>query len=137
MLERYLRVLDAPKEVQDAFRAGRVSLVKASRVACLPQKALEKLATDLRAGADPKRAIAAHRAGPAIDPRDAALGTFVRSLERNVEAMQGRAGGVRSLSAYDTQILGRAHDLIGQILKQVKGQKPRRNRDKPPRKRRK
>jgi ParB-like chromosome segregation protein Spo0J len=37
-LERYLRVLDAPVEVQDAFRAGRISLVNASKVAGLPHE---------------------------------------------------------------------------------------------------
>src|SRR5947209_18154020 len=32
-LDRYLRVLDAPREVQDAFKAGDISLVAAAKVA--------------------------------------------------------------------------------------------------------
>ena len=50
-LERYLRVLDAPREVQDAFRASEVSLVNASKVAGLSKDVQEQLAADLRAGA--------------------------------------------------------------------------------------
>jgi hypothetical protein len=49
-------------------------------------------------------------------PTEKALVTLIRSLERNVEALEGHAEDIRSLSVYDTQVLGQAHALIGQIL---------------------
>jgi hypothetical protein len=118
-LDRYLRVLDTPREVQDAFREGRVSLVNASRVAGLSQEAQQQLVDDLRAGTDPKQAIAARLAGRVPDTLEAVLGAFVRSLERNVPALEPHASQIHSLSAYDTHILERAHALIRQIMEQV------------------
>ena len=79
-LERYLRILDAPREVQDAFRAGRVSLVNASKVAGLPKEAQEQLAANLRGGADAKHAVAARLTGREMDPLDATVGAFIRGL---------------------------------------------------------
>jgi len=119
-LERYLRVLNAPREVQDAFKAGQISLVHASKVAGLPIKVQQQLAADLRADADPKQAVQARLAGRKPDPLDATLGTFIRSLERNVEALEGHVTHVPSLSVYDTSILERAHRLIEQVLHQAK-----------------
>jgi hypothetical protein len=69
---------------------------------------------------DPKQAITARLAGRNHDPPDHALGTIVRSLQRNVEKLVGHVGKIRSLSVYDTLVLERAHDLIGQVLRQVK-----------------
>jgi ParB-like chromosome segregation protein Spo0J len=135
-LERYLRVLDAPREVQEAFQAGRISLVQASRVAGLPNEVQEQLVDDLRGGVDPKQAVAARLAGREPDPANDAVCTFVRSLERNLAAVEGYADQIRSLVAYDIPVLERAHQLIGQILRQVKGQKSPGRRGKQPRKRR-
>jgi hypothetical protein len=136
-LERYLRVLDAPREVQEAFSAGRVSLVNASKVAGLPQKVQSQLAEDLRGGADPKVAVAARLAGRELGPLDAVLGPFIRSLQRNTEGLQPYAAQVKSLHPYDVGILERARRLIGQILRQAKGQQSSKGGDKKPRRKRK
>lgn len=124
-LERYIRVLDAPREVQDAFRSGGISLVNASKVAGLPREAQEQLVADLRAGSSPKQAVAARLGGRAPSPLDAALGPFIRSLERNVETVEKHLDHVQSLCKYDTMILERAQDVIGKMLTQVKAKKPR------------
>jgi ParB-like chromosome segregation protein Spo0J len=119
-LDRYIRVLDAPREVQDAFRNGNVSLVHASKVAGLPNEVQQQLAADLRSGTDPKQAVAARLEGRKPDQVDAAIGTFIRSLERNVGAMESNIGNVRSLSKYDISILERSKSLIEKILHQVR-----------------
>jgi hypothetical protein len=124
-LERYLRVLDAPREVQDAFRSGRVSLVDAGRVAGLPAEAQKRLAADLRAGADPVQAVAARLAGKAPDPLHDALDTFFNSLERNLQALEPHVDQVRSLHPINVSTLERAQSLIGQLLSRVrKGPSP-------------
>lgn len=70
-LDRYIRVLDAPREVQDAFRDGKISLVNASKAAGLSNEVQQQLATDLRSGTDPKLAVAARLEGRKPDPLDA------------------------------------------------------------------
>jgi hypothetical protein len=48
------------------------------------------------------------------------LSTFIRSLECNVEALEGDAGNVRSLHNYDIDILKQSKGLIEKILHQVR-----------------
>ncbi len=118
-LERYLRVLDAPREVQDAFRAGQVSLVNASKVAGLPKEVQQQLADELRAGADPKKTVTARLNGRKMDPLDESVGAFIRSLQRNVDAAEPHADQVESLHPFDVAILERARALIAKLLHQA------------------
>ncbi len=115
-LDRYLRVLETPREVQDAFRSGRVSLVDASKVAGLPNDVQEQVAADLRSGADPKKAVAARLTVRKADMPDSALGSFLRSLERNVDALEREAERVVGLPPTDVANLERAQILIGRLL---------------------
>jgi hypothetical protein len=119
-LERYLRVLEAPKEVQDAFRAGQISLVNASKVPGLPREVQDLLADDIRSGIDANQAVTARLAGRAPDQFHAGLARFIRSLGRNVAALEGQVSQVRSLADADIDVLERAQELIGQILRQVR-----------------
>ncbi len=118
-LERYLRILDAPREVQDAFRAGQVSLVNASKVAGLPKDVKQQLADDLRAGADPKKAVPARLTVRKADLTNTALGGFLRSLERNVDALEEEAERVVWLPPMDVANLKRTHAFIGRLLRRV------------------
>jgi hypothetical protein len=119
-LERYLRILATPHEVQDAFQAGQLSLVNASKVAGLTGDLQQQLAADLRSGAPPQQAVATRLAGRAPDPFDAAVGTFIRSLQRNVGALEKHVDQVQALCKNDQAILEQAQMLIAQILRQVK-----------------
>jgi hypothetical protein len=107
-LDRYLRVLEAPREVQDAFQAGTVSLVQACQVASLPADVQDQLVADIQAGTDPARAVEARLAGKAPQPQDAAFGRFIRSLQSNTAAMAEHAGAVRSLHPFDVELLKQA-----------------------------
>jgi ParB-like chromosome segregation protein Spo0J len=131
-LERYLRVLDTPAEVQDAFRAGRISLVNASKVAGLPQEAQQQLAEDLRAGTDPRQAVAARLAGRTPAPADAAFVPFLQGLARRVRALQPHAGQIKNLAAFEILVLEETQALIGQLLRQAKEAKPPKRRGRPP-----
>jgi hypothetical protein len=55
-------------------------------------------------------------AGRVPDPVDAALGRFVRSLERNPPALRAVLDRAPALRGYETFVLEQAHDLIGQLL---------------------
>jgi ParB-like chromosome segregation protein Spo0J len=123
-LDRYIRVLEAPREVQDAFRASKISLVHASKVSGLSIEAQEQLSADLHAGTDPKKAVTACLEGRKPDPLDAKLGPFIRSLQRNVKALEGDADKVQALHQFDINILERGKTLIEQILNRVKEAPP-------------
>jgi hypothetical protein len=71
-----------------------------------------------RGGADPRQAVAARLAGRVPDPVDAALGTFIRSLGRNLPALQAVLDRAPALRWYDTFVLEQVHELIGQLLRQ-------------------
>jgi hypothetical protein len=56
-------VLDVPREDQDAFQVGQVSLVQACKVASLPADAKGQIVADLTSGTDPAQAVDAWLAG--------------------------------------------------------------------------
>ena len=118
-LERYLRILDAPREVQDAFRAGQVSLVNASKVAGLPKEVQQQLVDDLRAGADAKTAVAARLTVRKDDAPDAVVVAFLRSLERNLDVLEAEAEQAVWLLPADVANLRRTHAFIGRLLRRV------------------
>jgi ParB-like chromosome segregation protein Spo0J len=119
-LDRYIRVLDTPREVQDAFKAGKISLENAGKVAGLSAESEDQLVADLRAGIDPKQAVQARLQNREPDPLDAKIGTFIRSLERNVLALGDDAEQVQELGKYDIWLLEQGKRLIEQILNQVR-----------------
>jgi hypothetical protein len=109
-LDRYIRVLDTPREVQDAFRAGEISLENAGKVAGLSTEVQDQLVADLRAGVDPKQAVLARLQNREPDPLDAKIGTFIRSLERNILVLGDDADQVQELGKYDIWLLSEGSD---------------------------
>jgi ParB-like chromosome segregation protein Spo0J len=119
-LDRYIRVLETPREVQDAFKAGQISLENAGSVAGLSTELQEQLVADLRAGVNPKQAVNARLKGRVPDPLDAKIGTLIRSLERNILVLGDDAEQVQELGKYDIWLLEQGKRLIEQILNQVR-----------------
>jgi hypothetical protein len=91
-LQRYLNVLAARPEVQDAFAAGRVRLVDAARVVGLSKREQEALADRLRGGGDPKAVLAEFF--PKGDGRHVRVGdavaAFCRAIEKSHADLDGR-----------------------------------------------
>ncbi len=56
---RYLRVLDTPREVLDAFERGSITLVLAEKVAKLEEAKLKQVAARLRMGDSPRAVVEA------------------------------------------------------------------------------
>jgi ParB/RepB/Spo0J family partition protein len=54
-LDRYLRVLTTPLGVQNAFRAGKITLLNAGKIAGLPKPRQQEIAARLDAGEEPRR----------------------------------------------------------------------------------
>ena len=128
-LQRYWLVLRTPQEVQDAFRAGKLPLVAAARVAGLPAADREMVARRIRGGEDPKEVV--RESLPAADGRHRrvsdAVAALARSLARGLDDLQGRLGDVRPGHVRrHLPVLRRAGRFIKK-LRRVDGDLPRRH----------
>jgi ParB family chromosome partitioning protein len=85
-VNRYLAVLDAPAEVQQALERGRLTLIAAGQAAHLGLLAKQELVRRLRAGEVPRKALAAvKRDAPAAGAGAAAAVTrLLKALGREV-----------------------------------------------------
>jgi hypothetical protein len=91
-LQRLWAVLSTPKEVQDAFRAKKLRIVDAARVATLEPKTQKEIARRIREGEEPKGVVGAYL--PTSDGRhknpDDAFASLVKSLGKNLNDLRGR-----------------------------------------------
>ena len=78
--------------MQDAFRAGKLPLVVAEKVADFDAKTQKSVAGRIRSGEDPKAVLAEHL--PRSDGRHQKVGNavanFMRGLERGLADLDGR-----------------------------------------------
>lgn len=116
-VSRLLRVFDTPQEVQDAFRAGALTLVEVNQVACLPPAKMQEIAMAIARGASPKEALTSH-VTDLVDPAQR-VRTQYRGLLRQLDkAAAASSNGVDALTlmdvtlASDRIILQRGAELI-------------------------
>jgi hypothetical protein len=121
-LQRYLHVLAAPPEVQDAFEEKRVKLVDAARVASLPRADRELLAARLRAGEDARTVFAEFfppSGGRHVKASDA-VASLARSLERAGADLAGRLEKVRAGPVrYCEESLRAGERLVRALLQKI------------------
>jgi hypothetical protein len=102
--------------VQDAFRAGRLPLLLAERVAWLGTPAQAEIARRLAAGEDAKAVVSAHAAARQKSPGDR-VGLCVRGLRSALRHVEGR---VDDLSPHHVRIslpeLERARRSLDELI---------------------
>jgi ParB family chromosome partitioning protein len=120
-LDRYLRVLKAPLEIQRAVAGGLLPVTVAERVAGLPRARREQVAREIAGGEDPREVVRRHvremdrrRKGPA-----GALKDFVRCLERGVADLAGRVRDVGSMTRGQREALDAAQALIRDLQREA------------------
>jgi ParB-like chromosome segregation protein Spo0J len=115
--QRYLRLLEAPPEVQTAFTAGQLALTVAERVAGLPQARQDELAAALRAGEDPSKAVAGFVKMPPARHQKAhvAWANFLKALRQGLLDLEGRAERIKALSTEDAKVVDNAVALLRQV----------------------
>ncbi len=101
------------------------SLVNASKVAGFPIDVQQQLAADLRAGADPKTAVAARLTVHKADAPNTVVAAFLRSLERNLDVLEAEAEQAVWMLPTDIANLKRTHAFIGRLLRRVAKSPPR------------
>ena len=113
-LDRYLAVLRAPREVQEAFDAGQLSLVLAARVPTLAAQKRDRIAAAIRAGTTPSIAIRTElptqRNKPEMVQSD--YGSFLRLIP----ILAGNVDQVIRSPEGDVETLHRGTRLIEELL---------------------
>lgn len=120
---RYINVIRAPKEVQDAFRDGKLRLIQAASVAGLYEHIQNEIAERIRAGEDPKKVIADVVPAPVPRPKSttAAIRSGMQHLEAFLKEIEARADKIRGSAWLGTlPVLRRARKAIRQIVDQLK-----------------
>src|SRR5262249_3657374 len=117
---RLLRVVEhAPVEVQHAVSTGQIALSDAHAVAGLARSEREKVAQQIRDGADPKQAVlrfVTRKDGKHRRILDAKA-AFFRSLRRGLDDLEGRFNKTFWLNAEERARMRRALKMLKQLEK--------------------
>lgn len=109
-LNRWLAVLQAPVEVQDALIREQISLVDAEAVGHLRPKVKEEIAQAIRDGGNVKDVVVAHL--PQKDGRHKsahdAFSALLRSIKRGVQDLDGREDQIPGLDEKEFEEFGDA-----------------------------
>lgn len=120
-LDRWLRVLETPVEVQQAVEAKKLTLQEAERVADLADVLQEKVAAQIREGHDPKRVIASYTLAKARQDRTGksasrALKNFL-STANYLEQLKAEAK--ECLTTYDRARLQRVQATVTELIQHI------------------
>jgi hypothetical protein len=129
-LNRYFQVLRAPIEVQDAFRARRIPLVTAGKVADLPPQDQKRVADRIRAGEDPVQVVMPFL--PKSKSRNAAATAFRGLLSALAQAQAEIAPGLSEMKAClldsDLEALRRGRNLLDGLITRVQDNRKQREK---------
>jgi ParB family chromosome partitioning protein len=124
-LDRYLRVLDGtPPEVQAAVASKKLPVTVAERVAGLGKPVRERIAAEIRGGADPRKVVGPFLTKKSVQhrlPRDAKT-AFIKSLERGLADLGGRVEQVHGITPEERKTLQRGRKLIERLQARAKKQ---------------
>ncbi len=118
-LDRLVRILDTPMEIQEAFRRGDLPVVIAEKVAGLPQEVQRGIAEELRQGGNAQQIVQAHliKKGVSKNPVEEAFHQFVLGLDRGFNALDDKIDQIASVRSVAS--LKRGQSLIRRLLQKV------------------
>lgn len=127
-VNRYLAVLTAPKEIQDAFDRGEIKLVDAGMVGSLPESVQQQIVARIRDGESARDVVSDHSpARKSSDSVDASFKRLLRALKREVALLQGKVAQIDLHdAARNRKLLGDAAAFLAQIV-EILPAKPRSN----------
>lgn len=117
-LDRYLRVLETPFEVQQALDANKLTLNDVARVAGLLPQYQQAVADAIRGGQDPGTAVAHYlpKKSGRHETARTARHSFVQALSRGMDDLEGRIPDVTKIPDDEVAVLKEGYDLIRRIL---------------------
>ena len=121
-LDRYLRVLEAPPEVQQAFDNNKLKLTDAARVGLLAPEQQQQIAKAIREGQDPKSAVHSRLKVETGQHKkvSAARNSLVRNLELALDDLGDRLADIRWVPPDQLEIVERGILLLSQIRDQAR-----------------
>ena len=125
-LDRLVRILSTPLEVQHAVSANRLSLKSAGQVAGAATELQKKIAAEIKAGGDPEEVVKKHAPKPPAKQITScdAVAIFLRHLEADVPDMEARVKELKPFRQRDVEILKSASTLIERLLNEVEVKEP-------------
>jgi hypothetical protein len=126
-----MRVLDTPREVQDAFGAEMLTLVETAQVGTLTPDKQEQVAQTIREGEVPKDVVRRYRPqGKRKEPRKA-LEVFIRNVRLGLADFEGRRDTILLLSPDQETTLKHLKAFIQERFKQhTRAVRDKKKRDK-------
>jgi ParB/RepB/Spo0J family partition protein len=120
-INRYLLVLAAPAEIQQAFDVGEITLVNAGRIALLPQKQQRQAAERIASGESAKAVVAEYlHGGPHHDNLNRSYLRLIGALDREVPLLADRIPDIpRNWIVRWAVILGATHRLLADLLRRI------------------
>ena len=117
-LDRQLRLLKTPIEVQNAFAQKKITMTLAGRVAGAKPEIQKKIAKEIQAGTDPKSVVEKHVPKSVQKKVDdsAALNTFLRRLTKDIADLKSRQGLYRPMSKVQRAILSEGIEVMRNLL---------------------
>jgi ParB-like chromosome segregation protein Spo0J len=121
-LDRWVKVLDCPREVQDAFSRDELPLVTAGKVADLTKPVQRKIAKAIRDGGNPKEAVQEQldaEGKGTLQSTDWLVTSFLRTLHRGVENLSSQKDfDLRFIKSSDLDVLKPAQKLIDRLFQE-------------------
>jgi ParB-like chromosome segregation protein Spo0J len=133
-LDRWEKLLDCPREVQDAYARGELPLITAGKVADLPEKTQRKIAQAIRDGGSAKQVVASHlhQNGEADSPSAWRLFKgFLRGLEKDVDRLGAHCKSFDMILVQesDLAVLKGGQKLVARLIHRIEGEFQRRKRE--------
>jgi len=122
-LSRYMRILQTPSPVQNAFEKGELTLVTAEKVAGLTDQIQLQIAEQIEEGGVPKTIVESYISNANGRPRDVgtSLSRFLKGLAIGVEELGNRVSEIKKdIWKDDLPDLLEAQALINRLVVQIK-----------------
>ena len=129
-IDRYLRLLEAPKVVQDACTSRKIGKSAVLQVVSLPRDVQERIVNEIQAGGGPKDVIAKHARKAAKKAEGSAneYTRILRQLEGVVAALNRKFAGIGGKglgNSHSTQVLEKSIAALQRLLTAEKDLKAR------------
>jgi len=120
-MDRWEKLLNAPREVQDAVGQKKLKLVDGGRVASLRPEQQAEIASRIQAGEAPAAVVAEFFPRKSAGPSpDAALWRLIRCLHETIPAVNPRGRKPRlAIGPEDAVVVRKAVRVLAQILKET------------------
>lgn len=119
--QRYLRILDMPKAVQEAVKQEQLSVKVADTIGSLPADAQADIAREIEAGGQPGEVIAKHLASKPVDVNQE-YQQLMDCLASSIPRLRGKVRSIRRVRDRDIETMDATVRLFAEAREQVQAE---------------